>query len=168
VKTGNAWALAPPVAGQPTPENWAQGLNTITQVSTGPDGALYLMNIFFSGGGIDKGLFRIRYDGVTGVEPAAQQLLEPTVSASPNPARLSSGTTVRWQLARAGEIELTILDPSGRVVRTLLDKSVSTASGAVHWDGRGDDGRPVSAGMYFYRLRDADARTAGGKISLLR
>ncbi len=48
---------------------------------------------------------------------------------------------------------VTILDPSGRVVKTLLEGSEQWPAAGVSWDGRSDSGRPVPSGLYFCRYR---------------
>ncbi len=46
---------------------------------------------------------------------------------------------------------------TGRRVRTLLDARVLEAGiYAETWDGSGDSGNPVAAGVYFYRMQAAE------------
>jgi hypothetical protein len=70
----------------------------------------------------------------------------------PNPFRPS--TVVRFDLAAAGEtpVRLEIFDVEGRRVRTLLDAKLPPGEFEARWDGRGDRGEAVAAGVYFYRL----------------
>jgi hypothetical protein len=81
------------------------------------------------------------------------------LTASPSPA----WETVRLRLSRprAGESRIAVADASGRVVRRL-----SGATGEFVWDTRGDDGRPVAAGIYFARL-ETD-RAVGARVIVLR
>jgi glucose/arabinose dehydrogenase len=163
VRKGAQWAIAAPVAGQPSPENWASGLYSMSDFQVGADGALYLCH-FFDDGGFEPGVYRIAPTGSTGVE--AWSSLTGRARAFPNPARASSGTTVRWQGSRLGTHELTFFDARGRLVHVLRGYA-SGASGSLHWDGSAGSG-PAATGVYFYRLEDASGVRAEGKVSLIR
>jgi len=69
----------------------------------------------------------------------------------PNP--FNPSTTITFQLRGGGHVHLAIYDVAGRRIRTLV--SGVRNAGAAHraeWDGRDDDGRAVSSGVYFCRL----------------
>ncbi len=75
----------------------------------------------------------------------------------PNPfghldAGAAAATTIRFTLPIAAEAKLEIYDARGRRVTTLLDGMREAGDHGVPWDGRDAAGRPVSAGVYFYRL----------------
>jgi hypothetical protein len=73
----------------------------------------------------------------------------------PNP--FNATTTIAYDLATSGEVELSIYDVLGRRVRTL-EAGVERAAGhhEVLWHGRDDAGWPVASGVYLCRLRVAD------------
>jgi photosystem II stability/assembly factor-like uncharacterized protein len=96
------------------------------------------------------------------VSTAAALTLHP---AAPNPFR--DATTVRFEVPRAGRVELAIFDTRGARVRTLTDDARSAGVHEVAWDGRDESGRRVAAGAYFFRLR-AGEETAGGKVLRVR
>ena len=58
--------------------------------------------------------------------------------------------------AAQSAVSLVIYDVRGARVRTLVRGEKASGRYAVDWDGRNDDGTPVSSGVYFYRM------TAGG------
>jgi hypothetical protein len=68
----------------------------------------------------------------------------------PNPFRFS--TTLGFSLARAGRLEITVLDSQGRSVRTILTGERPAGPGTVTWDGRRDDGGAAAPGVYWARL----------------
>jgi hypothetical protein len=69
----------------------------------------------------------------------------------PNP--FNPVTTIRYGLKQKGHVSLKIYDVDGRRVRTLVDEVQGAApERTIQWDGRNDAGRPVSSGVYFYRL----------------
>jgi flagellar hook capping protein FlgD/NHL repeat-containing protein len=88
-------------------------------------------------------------------------VLPPTVAslmpAWPNPA--GPGTRLRFALpaASAGSAALSLMDASGRRVRTFAGPFVPGVND-VAWDGRDDRGRAVRSGLYFYCLDVAGAR----------
>jgi hypothetical protein len=90
----------------------------------------------------------------------------PFVDARPNPFAGSTRLAFRVP-AGSGRATLSVFDVRGRRVRSLLDGLVTEGSGTATWDARDDRGRPVPAGIYFYRLETADG-TATGKTTLLR
>ena len=74
----------------------------------------------------------------------------------PNP--FNPETWLPYQLAVQANVTIAIYNSSGRLVHTLRPGIkgpgfyVSKAE-AAHWDGRGDDGELVAAGIYFCQLK---------------
>lgn len=93
-------------------------------------------------------------EGNDGVPPAAAADAAGMISAlsvEPNPARdLSRWTIALTRPSAAGRLE--ILDSSGRRIRTLQLGPLPSGVTRVTWDGRGDDGNPIAAGVYLGRL----------------
>lgn len=77
--------------------------------------------------------------------------LHPTLLPnSPNPFQRL--TVISFGLSAAEKVRLTIVSPSGRLVRRLLDEPFDAGWHEVGWDGTGDNGRPAASGVYFYRF----------------
>ncbi|HET6348150.1 MAG TPA: C25 family cysteine peptidase [Candidatus Krumholzibacteria bacterium] len=53
---------------------------------------------------------------------------------------------------RQSTVSLVIYDVRGARVRTLVNATQPAGRYRVQWDGRNDDGAPVSSGIYFYRM----------------
>jgi hypothetical protein len=68
----------------------------------------------------------------------------------PNP--FNPSTQIVYQLAENGRVTLGVYDVSGRLVRTLVDGLQPAGAYSVTWDGRDDDGRLSSTGVYFCKL----------------
>jgi hypothetical protein len=85
----------------------------------------------------------------------------------PNP--FNPATRIEFELPAGfrGEVSLIVYDLLGREVRRLVNEVRSAGRHAVVWRGDDDDGRPVPAGVYLYRLRSA-AGEGTGKMSLVR
>jgi hypothetical protein len=70
--------------------------------------------------------------------------------AAPNPFRES--TTLSFDLADAGRVELTLYSVDGRHVRTVTNEFRAPGHYAEVWDGRDDSGRGVAPGVYYARF----------------
>jgi len=84
---------------------------------------------------------------------------------SPNP--FNPSTTIRYYVAETGGVRLEIYDISGRRLASLVNARQEKGYHAVEWRGKGEDGRVVASGVYFYRLR-AGKKTLVKEMVLLR
>jgi glucuronoarabinoxylan endo-1,4-beta-xylanase len=69
----------------------------------------------------------------------------------PNP--FSSSTAIPYELKAQSDIQVTIYDILGRVVRKITAGTQSVGIHSVLWDGRNKFGQKVATGIYFYRLQ---------------
>jgi hypothetical protein len=84
---------------------------------------------------------------------------------APNPTNGPCLLTFAIPVMEAGRVE--VFDAAGRRVRLLADCLFAAGEHTLPWDGRGDGGRPVSAGIYLLRLTiSSGART--GRVVLTR
>jgi predicted outer membrane repeat protein len=77
--------------------------------------------------------------------------------ALPNP--FVGTTTIAFQIpsdAASTTAMLEVFDPSGRLVRTLVNETLSAGSHVVAWDGTNAGGERVASGVYYYQLRVGD------------
>jgi len=76
----------------------------------------------------------------------------------PNP--FNSTTLIRYQVPAVGgrrsAVSLKIYNTVGQKVATLVEGVVSPGFHEVSWDGRGDNGKELSSGIYFYNLTSGD------------
>jgi peptidoglycan/xylan/chitin deacetylase (PgdA/CDA1 family) len=68
----------------------------------------------------------------------------------PNP--FNPVTTIAYRIPQAGNITLGIYNNLGQCVRTMVNKWQSAGHYQVRWDATDGVGKPVSAGVYYYRL----------------
>jgi len=73
-----------------------------------------------------------------------------------SPAR--SLVSLRLALRSGGRVHVAIYDVGGRRVRTLLDGAAAAGATLLQWDGRAEDGRLASSGVYFARATGANGR----------
>ena len=80
--------------------------------------------------------------------------LAASLTTFPNPFDPLEGTgvTVRYEVDRTGEVELSLYDVLGRRIRTLVDGPHTSGTFTTAWDGRDDSGRRVASGVYFCRM----------------
>ena len=117
---------------------------TCLDTSVSPGGS-YRYRVKSAGGAV---LFET--DWVTATVATTRLLLN-----RPNP--FSQDTTIPFELAKAGEVELTILDLAGRLVRTVVaDQRFECGPQSCSWDGCDDGGRSVAPGVYVACLRVGD------------
>ena len=84
----------------------------------------------------------------------------------PNP--FNPTTTIRFDLAREGHVELRIYDVAGRRVKTLMDGSLAAGWNiGIPWSGLDEAGARVPSGVYFYQLVTDDL-TATKKMVLMK
>lgn len=69
----------------------------------------------------------------------------------PNP--FNPSTKIEYQIAQSGYVSLLIYDLLGREVRSLVSTFQQSGHYSVTWDGKDNEGRTLSTGMYIYRLR---------------
>ena len=83
----------------------------------------------------------------------------------PNP--FTHETSIRFRLPVGGPVMLAVHDPGGRLVRTLLCRSLGEGDHTVIWDSRDATGHPVPAGVYFSVLR-APGAAGRSRVLVLR
>jgi len=72
----------------------------------------------------------------------------------PNP--FNPSTTIEYYLPRTANVQMDIYNILGQKVRVLTADRVIAGHHSIIWDGNDSHGKPVSTGVYFYRLRADD------------
>lgn len=98
----------------------------------------------------------IQGNPVTDVGPRAGGLVFALDQNHPNPVR--GRTSFQFSLPAAAPARLSLYDVSGRLVRRLADGPHPAGPRTVEWDGRGEDGSRVPAGVYFCELASGTQR----------
>lgn len=83
----------------------------------------------------------------------------------PNPAR--GATSISFGLPESAPVSLQVFDVAGRLVRTLTDRRLGPGTHSVAWDALDRGGRPVPAGVYYYRLSTPE-ETRTKRLTLVR
>jgi hypothetical protein len=94
--------------------------------------------------------------------PAVDPDLFGLASNFPNPFNIS--TTIRFSLASTGMTHLTVMDATGRKVRTLVRGKLPAGAHNWIWNGSGDSGEVLPSGVYVCRLETAGGMSANKMI----
>jgi len=68
----------------------------------------------------------------------------------PNP--FNPETTLNFSLKEAAEVNIDIFNIKGQRVKQLVSGQQRAAQHSVIWNGQDDEGKPISSGIYLYRL----------------
>ena len=114
-----------------------------------------------------RGFFISGFSGHTAV--SGKQMNQPQsmnlYPAFPNP--FNPQTQIRFETVSPAQIELSVYDMRGRLVKMLARGAVSTGEKQVTWDGTSGNGVTVPSGVYMFRLESMqEIRTQ--KVVLLR
>jgi len=78
----------------------------------------------------------------------------------PNP--FNPATTINYDLKEQGQVKILVYNTNGSLVRTLIDGNQKAGYHSISWNGRDNNGRSVSSGLYIYKMN------AGGFNKVLR
>ncbi len=105
---------------------------------------------------------------VTYVKVQKQPLIIKTFKLYQNyPNPFNNTTIIPFSLSKKTFVNISIFDITGKVVITLLNKSMITGNHKIKWDGNNNRGKAVSSGIYLVRLI-ADNKSTFKKIVLIR
>lgn len=71
-------------------------------------------------------------------------------NAFPNP--FNPITNLRYTMKEAGKVNISIYNVKGQLVRSFAKDHNSPGYYHITWDGRDNNGKPVSSGIYMYRM----------------
>ena len=72
----------------------------------------------------------------------------------PNP--FNPVTTIRYDLSKESFVDITIYDMLGNVVHNLVNANESSGYKSIQWNATNNQGEPVSAGVYLYKIQAGD------------
>jgi flagellar hook assembly protein FlgD len=89
--------------------------------------------------------------GVSSSNTPKQFVLYPNY---PNP--FNPVTTLRYELPDDSYVDVTVYDMLGNVVHNLVNANESSGYKSVQWNATNNQGEPVSAGVYLYKIQAGD------------
>jgi hypothetical protein len=127
------------------------------------DGSFAATDQRVASSGFDRVTYRLFYRESNGhwMLLAEESFSPPVVSRvtelrQPYPNPFNPIATIPFSVGKPQWLNLTIHDPAGRQVVTLLQQPMTAGVNRVTWNGRDANGRQVAAGVYFVRLRTTD------------
>jgi len=86
-----------------------------------------------------------------------------------NSVMRAGNARIHFGLANADRVRIRMYDVTGRLVRTLADRSFNAGEYDLAWDGGDDSGNQVARGVYFARIEYATKGAAiNGRVVVLR
>ncbi len=86
-----------------------------------------------------------------------------------NSVMRAGNARIHFGLANADRVRIRVYDVTGRLVRTLADRSFNAGEYDLAWDGADDSGSQVARGVYFARIEYATKGAAiNGRVVVLR
>ena len=82
----------------------------------------------------------------------------------PNP--FNPSTTIEFSIQNDSDIDLSIYNIKGQKIKALANEHFSKGSNSVIWDGDDENNKPVSSGIYYYKL-NVNGKTETVKKCLL-
>lgn len=104
------------------------------------------------------------WDALAGIADAQPPLagVLPRLTIAPNPVVVGMPVSLRWSAPAGALARGTIYDVQGRLVRDLGSLTMITK-----WDGASQEGTPAPAGVYFVRIRPANAPPVVGRVTIV-
>jgi hypothetical protein len=84
----------------------------------------------------------------------------------PNP--FNSETEISFALDSPRQVRLTVFDILGQKVADLFSGEAPAGRVVAKWDGKGENGKNVNSGIYFYRLEDSGGKSVTKRMTLLK
>jgi len=97
-------------------------------------------------------LFMIEHDGTLSTDHVKHTIPEHVSITQNFPNPFNPETQFSYTLNKSGTISLRIYDIMGKLIYTVYDGFQRSGNHNVLWDGLDQNKRPVSSGVYFYRL----------------
>jgi hypothetical protein len=125
----------------------------------------YVRPVYAEGEGEPSNVAEVAFPFVGNGDEPTPVLVNALHANYPNP--FNPTTTVSYSLAKSGNVSLRIYNTKGQLVKTLVKGSMKAGQNRIVWDGLNDAGKPVSSGLYFYKL-DAPDYSSIRKMLMLK
>jgi hypothetical protein len=88
---------------------------------------------------------------VTGTGPGNIPLITKLGGNYPNP--FNPSTEISFAIVNQGHVFIEVFNIKGEKVAVLRDEVIKPGNYSVTWNGRDENGNPVSSGVYFYKMK---------------
>jgi len=83
----------------------------------------------------------------------------------PNP--FVGSTSIDFAIKEASNVKVDVYNLKGQLVRSLVNESKAQGEYSLNWDSRDNNGLPVAAGVYLYKIQ-AGKFSSSKKMVLLK
>jgi len=90
--------------------------------------------------------------GMAGEDPTLPALV---LDAKNYPNPFNPETTIRYSLSNNGPVKIQIYNIKGQLIRNLVNENKKAGNYTVIWNGKDEQGKSVSSGIYFYRMQSS-------------
>jgi len=106
-------------------------------------------------------------NGQSNSQSSTQSVEPATLLMSNYPNPFNPSTTISFNLPSVMNCKLEIYNLKGQRVTSLLNETRGAGKHTITWDGLDEAGRPVSSGIYFYRLTTPH-KTISAKMLMIK
>ncbi len=99
-------------------------------------------------------------------EPEDAPPMEYSIRNYPNP--FNPSTTFAFSLPASCMVEITVYNPRGQKVVTVVHEKLDAGTHEIVWNGEDSSGKSVATGVYFYRMCAAGKKVAMRKCLLMK
>ncbi len=85
-----------------------------------------------------------------GDDPTAPVVVTSLNTNYPNP--FNPSTTISYSVKEALPVTIEIYNVKGQLVKTLINEQKAAGTHTVVWNGTDNSNRPVSSGVYYYKM----------------
>jgi photosystem II stability/assembly factor-like uncharacterized protein len=90
----------------------------------------------------------------------------------PNPFNIGSssrtnGTSISFELARKQNVEISIYNVKGQVVKTFVPETFNAGQHSVSWNGKDNTNKAQASGVYFYKVK-TESKTFVDKMLIMK
>ena len=91
------------------------------------------------------------YQSTPNVDPGTPAIQTELFANYPNP--FNPSTTIRYSVKENSPVQIEIYNQKGQLVRNLVNQSQASGNYSIAFDGMDNNGRAISSGVYFYKMR---------------
>jgi len=103
---------------------------------------------------------------ITGIGSYELQSISYKLSNHPNP--FNPSTTIEFSIQNNSKVELSIHNVKGQKIKTLTQNEFTKGSYSIIWNSDNENNKPVSSGIYYYKLNINGKTEAVKKCLLLK
>jgi len=117
----------------------------------------YYMNVRMKGGTTTsiplQDIQKITFSGISAVgNQSVENVIRIFTLLQNYPNPFNPSTTIEFQIPKAGNVEIRIINIAGQLVRTIENKFVAAGTHRVVWDGKTAGGQAVASGPYICQV----------------